>query len=158
MFCSVLEYKFPLDDQDMHSTPPGPIELPNLVHPKGSNDQPLGQLKVVRRSIQNTLNHYIEKLKDNFKIGVIRDPLLLVVFLKTALDMAKNSKSYKFWAAFSYLLEDGKSLPIKSLISVCSDRLILTRVFPVNEAIAETIEDLPTPGLPSSKSAVEFFN
>ena len=31
---------------------------------------------------------------------------------------------------------EGKSLPIKSLISVCSDKLIRTNVFPVNEANA----------------------
>ena len=49
-------------------------------------------------------------------------------------------------------------LPIRSLISVCSDKLIRTNLFPVKDARAATMEDFPTPGLPSIKIAEEFFN
>ena len=52
----------------------------------------------------------------------------------------------------SVLLEaTGKSQPSKSAMSVCSERLMRTRLCPEALASAEMRLVLPTPGLPSSK-------
>jgi len=59
---------------------------------------------------------------------------------------------------FSVLLADGKSLPSKSTISVYSDKEILVSLLLVLSAMYSIMEDLPTPGLPSSKIALSNCN
>ena len=87
---------------------------------------------------------------------------LLFKSIKTGCDYLRliiiRSADHNFTPSCGENFNQILDLPIKSLISVCSDKLIRTNLFPVKDARAATIEDFPTPGLPSIKIAEEFFN
>mmetsp|Transcript_31942 Transcript_31942/g.53420 ORF Transcript_31942/g.53420 Transcript_31942/m.53420 type:complete len:203 (-) Transcript_31942:182-790(-) len=65
---------------------------------------------------------------------------------------SRHSNAGPFAVEFS----TGRSLPIKSEMSVCSERLIRTSLWPEAAASAETKLVLPTPGEPSRR--IGFFN
>ena len=77
-------------------------------------------------------------LAPNWKDHKMRLGLLFCPYLKMSLpDFIAAKRGPSCHSKHIELFpSEGKSLPIKSLISVCSDKLIRTNVFPVNEANA----------------------